>query len=97
MLVAYFGVGLNLSFLSRLQYSEGQIVAAVFPTDEKWYRAEIVSVKENEEKKKEIVVLYVDYGDCRSLEESQVMELRTDYLTLRFQAIECFLAGIKPM
>uniref|UniRef100_T1GSQ5 K Homology domain-containing protein n=1 Tax=Megaselia scalaris TaxID=36166 RepID=T1GSQ5_MEGSC len=39
---------------------------------------------------------FVDYGDSEYVSPHDVYELRTDFLTLRFQAIECYLANVKP-
>lgn len=74
----------------------GEIVAAVFSFDFKWYRAEIVSIKTNNEDKKMAQLYYVDYGDTDDVPLTEIYELRTDFLRLRFQAIECYLARIKP-
>ncbi|XP_067625022.1 tudor and KH domain-containing protein homolog [Eurosta solidaginis] len=75
----------------------GQIVAAVFKYDGKWYRAEIVGILPNQYNPNEVVLdlYFVDYGDSEYVTTHEVFELRTDFLTLRFQAVECFLAGIK--
>lgn len=73
----------------------GEIVAAVFNFDEKWYRAEIVAIRQ-EENEHIAQLFYVDYGDSDEVPISKVFELRTDFLRLRFQAIECYLARIKP-
>uniref|UniRef100_W8B6G7 Tudor and KH domain-containing protein n=2 Tax=Ceratitis capitata TaxID=7213 RepID=W8B6G7_CERCA len=75
----------------------GQIVAAVFKYDGKWYRAEIVGILPNQYNPNEVVLdlYFVDYGDSEYVSPHEVFELRTDFLTLRFQAVECFLAGVK--
>ncbi|XP_017130369.1 tudor and KH domain-containing protein homolog [Drosophila elegans] len=75
----------------------GQIVAAVFKFDEKWYRAEIVDIMPNQYNPKEQVIdlYFVDYGDSEYISPADICELRTDFLTLRFQAVECFLANVK--
>ncbi|XP_058446127.1 tudor and KH domain-containing protein homolog isoform X2 [Malaya genurostris] len=77
----------------------GQIVAAEFNADGKWYRAEIVAILPNEFKPGEIVLdlSFVDYGDNQYIQPSDVYELRPDFLALRFQAIECFLAQVEPI
>ncbi|XP_054745078.1 tudor and KH domain-containing protein homolog [Anastrepha obliqua] len=85
---------------ARHQISEpylGQIVAAVFKYDGKWYRAEIVGILPNQYNPNELVLdlYFVDYGDSEYVSPHEVFELRTDFLTLRFQAVECFLAGVK--
>ncbi|EDW64475.1 tudor and KH domain-containing protein homolog [Drosophila virilis] len=75
----------------------GQIVAAVFKFDEKWYRAEIVDIMPNQYNPNEMVIdlYFVDYGDSEYISPADICELRTDFLTLRFQAVECFLANVK--
>ncbi|XP_066589030.1 tudor and KH domain-containing protein homolog isoform X2 [Prorops nasuta] len=72
--------------------TEGQIVAAQFDSDKKWYRAEVLS-KLNEGK---CEVFFVDFGDREIVYAKNIYELRTDFLSLRLQAIECSLANIKP-
>lgn len=76
----------------------GQIVAANFLTDNKWYRAEIVAIQPNDIVKDEIVldVYFLDYGDQQFVNKSDILELRADFLSLRFQAVECFLAHVQP-
>ncbi|XP_055545488.1 tudor and KH domain-containing protein homolog [Wyeomyia smithii] len=75
----------------------GQIVAAEFNADSKWYRAEIVAILPNEYKPSEVVLdlYFVDYGDNQYIQPREVYELRPDFLALRFQAIECFLAHVE--
>uniref|UniRef100_A0A1B0C1N4 Tudor domain-containing protein n=1 Tax=Glossina palpalis gambiensis TaxID=67801 RepID=A0A1B0C1N4_9MUSC len=75
----------------------GQIVATVFKHDNKWYRAEVVGILPNQYNPEELVLdlYFVDYGDSEYVLPHEVFELRTDYLTLRFQAVECFLANVK--
>lgn len=76
----------------------GQIVAAEFNADGKWYRAEVVAILPNEYKPGDIVLdlYFVDYGDNQYIQPAEVYELRPDFLALRFQAIECFLAHVEP-
>lgn len=76
-----------------------QIVAAPFYSDKKWYRA-IVSDIESDEydlEESEILLFYVDYGDTAPCKKKNIYEVRTDFLKLRFQAIECILAKVKPI
>lgn len=63
----------------------GQIVAAVFKFDEKWYRAEIVDIMPNQYNPNEQVIdlYFVDYGDSEYISPADICELRTDFLTLR--------------
>nr|XP_040239902.1 tudor and KH domain-containing protein homolog [Anopheles coluzzii]XP_040239903.1 tudor and KH domain-containing protein homolog [Anopheles coluzzii] len=76
----------------------GQIVAAEFNADNKWYRAEISAILPNEYKPGEVVLdlFFVDYGDNQYTNPNEVYELKPDFLALRFQAIECFLARVEP-
>lgn len=95
--------------------SVGDLVAASFQYDEKWYRAEVLSLKPSDgdnnlaqatpqenggagDQGGEVAQLYyVDYGDTDYVRCADLFELRTDFLQLHFQAIECHLAGVKPM
>jgi len=74
------------------------LVAAMFFADNKWYRAEIIAIQPNESMPNELVldVYFLDYGDSQFVGKKDILELRTDFLSLRFQAIECFLAHIQP-
>ncbi|XP_055916779.1 tudor and KH domain-containing protein homolog [Eupeodes corollae] len=96
-LTDYYNVAENREMHTITEPYLGQIVAAVFKYDGKWYRAEIVGILPNEYNANEVVLdlYFVDYGDSEYCSPHEVFELRTDFLTLRFQAIECFLANIK--
>lgn len=63
----------------------GQIVAALFKYDGKWYRAEIVGILPNEYNPRNVVLdlYFVDFGDSEYVAPHEVYELRTDFLTLR--------------
>ncbi|XP_055299658.1 tudor and KH domain-containing protein homolog isoform X2 [Sitodiplosis mosellana] len=77
----------------------GQIVAAAFQYDNKWYRAEIVAIVPNEYDPRRVALdlYFLDFGDSIYVDPHDVYELRTDFLTLRYQAIECFLANVQPV
>ncbi|CAD1478887.1 unnamed protein product, partial [Heterotrigona itama] len=70
----------------------GQMVAARFSFNKQWYRAEIISTPENDQ----CEIFFVDYGDREVVNLDSVLELRTDFLRLRLQAVECSMANIKP-
>ncbi|KAG5674283.1 hypothetical protein PVAND_004262 [Polypedilum vanderplanki] len=74
----------------------GQIVAAMYLADNKWYRAEIVAIQPNESNDLVLDVYFLDYGDQQYVGKRDILELRADFLSLRFQAIECFLAHVQP-
>lgn len=67
------------------------MVAAKFKYDSQWYRAEIISVESSQ-----CEVFFVDYGDVEIVPIDDILELRTDMLSLRVQAVECTLANVKP-
>lgn len=75
----------------------GQMVAAKFVEDEKWYRAEIVAIQDNAFGDGHVCDLfYVDYGDNQYVFPKDVYALKKDFLGLKYQAMECFLAYVKP-
>lgn len=57
-----------------------------------WYRAMIVDVFENDE----CEVKFVDYGGFSRLPVASLRQIRVDFMTLPFQASECYLANVKP-
>ncbi|XP_037293195.1 tudor and KH domain-containing protein homolog isoform X2 [Manduca sexta] len=78
--------------------SVGQVVAAVFRHDGRWYRARVHDIRPNEFDSSQQVadVFFLDYGDSEYVATHELCELRADLLRLRFQAMECFLAGVRP-
>jgi len=63
------------------------------PCDGGWYRCQIVSYDEDTDT---CDVKYLDYGGYASLAATSLKQIRTDFLSLPFQAIECYLANIQP-
>ncbi|XP_076618490.1 tudor and KH domain containing protein papi isoform X1 [Colletes latitarsis] len=91
-MTVYYNENENRELHALRNVTLGQIVAAKFSFDEQWYRAEVISAPEGEQ----CEVYFVDYGDHEVVQLDSVLELRTDFLSLRLQAIECSLANIKP-
>ncbi|CAK1586755.1 unnamed protein product [Parnassius mnemosyne] len=94
----YYGNKENRNAHALKQVSVGQVVAAVFRHDGRWYRARVHDIRPNEFDATQQVadVFFLDYGDSEYVATHEVCELRADLLRLRFQAMECFLAGVKP-
>jgi len=65
----------------------------VAPCDEGWYRCQVVSVDVASE---QCDIKYLDYGGYHTLPIADLRQIRTDFLSLPFQAIECYLANITP-
>lgn len=70
----------------------GQIVAAKCIYFDQWYRAEVTKGIENNRYE----VFLLDYGVFLECNQADLLELRTDMLSLRLQAVECKLANVKP-
>ncbi|XP_017785004.1 PREDICTED: tudor and KH domain-containing protein-like [Nicrophorus vespilloides] len=92
----YYKIPNNRDGHIRETVSKGDLVAATFQYDNKWYRAEVLNVTEDE-KENSALLYYVDYGDTDTVACKDLFELRTDFLRLHFQAIECFLAKVEPV
>jgi len=58
-----------------------------------WYRCQVTSYDEVEDT---CDIKYIDYGGYDTVPADQLKQIRTDFLTLPFQAIECYLANIVP-
>ncbi|XP_044305197.1 tudor and KH domain-containing protein isoform X1 [Varanus komodoensis] len=68
----------------------GDIVAARYPDDNSWYRARVLGPLGNGN----LDLYYVDFGDNGEAPLEKLQPLRSDFLSLPFQAIECGLANI---
>lgn len=81
------------------QVCEGDLVAAQWQGDEKWYRAKVIKVIQDEynEQLQKVDLDFVDFGDAETKNKEEVCELKTEFLKLNFQAIKCSLDGVKPM
>ncbi|XP_050397075.1 tudor and KH domain-containing protein isoform X3 [Patella vulgata] len=71
--------------------SIGDMVAAPFESDNAWYRAKVIGIHEDK-----VDLYFVDFGDSEFVWRNQIRQLRPDFLSLKFQAVECKLANIKP-
>jgi len=63
------------------------------PSDGGWFRCQVVS---HDEETGSCDVKFLDYGGYSSLPVDSLKQIRTDFLSLPFQAIECYLANIQP-
>lgn len=95
----YYDSGDNQALHQLEEPCLDQIVASQFKWDNKWYRARIVAILPNEFNEEGMVldIYFLDYGDSAYVAPHEVFQLRADFLTLRFQAIECFLANVAPL
>lgn len=74
-----------------LLFTEGSICAA--PTENNWYRAQVISTSEENDTS---VVKLVDFGGYLTVDNDQLKQIRSDFMTLPFQATEALLAFVKP-
>ncbi|XP_068271377.1 tudor and KH domain-containing protein [Nyctibius grandis] len=70
----------------------GDIVAAPYMDGSDWYRARVLGLLENGN----FDLYYLDFGDNGEVPGTALRALRSDFLSLPFQAIECSLAGVAP-
>lgn len=75
-----------------------QLVAAPYSHDDKWYRARVTELVPDDYdiEESQVTLYYLDYGDSDTLRKKEVCSLRADFLKLRYQAIECSIAKVKP-
>ncbi|GBM27882.1 A-kinase anchor protein 1, mitochondrial [Araneus ventricosus] len=70
----------------------GVICAA--PVLRGWYRAQVIHVYENDV---DCELKFVDYGGFSTSPISSLRQIRSDFMSLPFQASECYLAGVRPV
>lgn len=66
----------------------------VAPAVGAWYRAQVVSVDEEADT---CDIKFVDYGGYSTVNSSVLRQIRGDFMTLPFQAVECYLANVTPI
>ncbi|XP_054714075.1 A-kinase anchor protein 1, mitochondrial-like [Uloborus diversus] len=59
-----------------------------------WYRAQVICVYENGA---ECGIKFVDYGGFSQVSPASLRQIRSDFMTLPFQASECYLANVRPI
>lgn len=59
-----------------------------------WYRAQIMAVYEASD---ECDIKYVDYGGYSRISSQCLKQIRSDFMTLPFEAVECYMANITPL
>lgn len=69
-------------------------VLCAAPAYNGWFRA--VTLLYDEELD-ETLVRFVDYGGFARIPRADLRQIRTDYMSLPLQAIECYLAGVQPI
>lgn len=78
------------SLIAMFLTAAGVLCAA--PVHDGWYRADVTSFPEGDL----CEVKFVDYGGYMTIEKSHLRQIRADFVTLPFQAAECFLAAVQP-
>lgn len=59
-----------------------------------WYRAQIVQLDQDSNM---VLVKYLDYGGFSLLPPQNLRQIRTDFITVPFQSVECVLSNIQPV
>lgn len=93
----YLQQNLNDFYLGREspmlpEYQDNAI--CVGPIESHWYRLQLI--QQNVEAKT-CVAKYLDFGGYCEIATSELRQIRFDCVSLPFQAIECYLADIKPI
>ncbi|KAL6263455.1 hypothetical protein P5V15_006247 [Pogonomyrmex californicus] len=92
-MTAYYNTKKSREIHALKKVVSGQMVAARLKHDKRWFRAEVINFMEESSQCK---IFFVDYGNIEIVSINNVLELRTDMLILRQQAVECSLANVKP-
>lgn len=87
-----FYTGCNLTEQKVETIVVGDIVAAPYRDHGTWNRARVLGALPSGL----VSLYYVDFGDNGELPRDSLCRMRSDFLSLPFQAIECNLAGVRP-
>merc|ERR1719192_1446102 len=71
----------------------GEIVAARYSDENSYYRARVISFREDtyDISRSSVDLDFVDFGDAEEKSIGEVFSLKTNFLKLKFQAVECTL------
>ncbi|KAH8292713.1 hypothetical protein KR018_004163, partial [Drosophila ironensis] len=67
----------------------------VMPIHGVWYRVQIVDADPEDEER--CLVRFLDFGGYMNVDFNLLRQIRTDYMSLPFQATECILSNIEPI
>ncbi|NXQ76446.1 TDRD1 protein, partial [Quiscalus mexicanus] len=70
----------------------GDPCCAFYSEDGNWYRAVVQNVSSDGS----VRVSFVDYGNTEHVPRDNIRQISSSFLKLPFQAIKCWLSGIKP-
>lgn len=92
----------SLSAMGEDNCEVGDLVAAKNSYDGEWYRAKVFKIFKDEDDYDRTAVAhveleFVDYGDTEKQKVSEICNLKIEFLSLSFQAIECAMADIEPV
>ncbi|KAL3117106.1 hypothetical protein niasHT_007509 [Heterodera trifolii] len=68
-------------------------VLCAAPAYNGWFRAITLAYDQDQD---EMLVRFVDYGGFARLPRADLRQIRTDFVTLPLQGIECYLANVQP-
>ncbi|KAK9530366.1 hypothetical protein VZT92_011871 [Zoarces viviparus] len=77
--------------VSPFEPKVGYPCCAMFPGDGDWYRAMVNDLSEDAS------IYFVDYGYSMNVEKNVLRSITNRLLTLPFQTIRCWLAGVEPL
>lgn len=67
----------------------------VLPVKGIWYRVQIV--EQDVADKKRCVVKFLDFGGYMNVHFNELRQIRSDFMTIPFQATECVLSNVEPI
>ncbi|KAL9847141.1 tudor domain-containing protein 1 isoform 5-T5 [Geothlypis trichas] len=74
------------------ELENGDPCCAFYSEDGNWYRAVVQNVTSDGN----VRVSFVDYGNTEDVPRDNIRQISSSFLKLPFQAIKCWLSGIKP-
>lgn len=69
-------------------------IVCAAPVLDSWYRAQLINYYPEEN---EADLRFLDYGGYARIDASCLRQIRSDFLSLPFQAVECYLSNVVPL
>lgn len=97
----FYKIESNRAKCAAFSLRVGCLVAVMSEEDDCWYRGRVISIESDQDNWDDggttTSVFILDFGDILTVDLSKVVDLKPEFLSMHFQAIECRLAYLKPV
>ena len=87
----------NLQKCGEVRSGDDRRNVADEPIDQQVVVSDTPADHEADDEQEEVDICFVDYGGYARVPASSLRQIRADFMSLPFQAVECLLANVAPL